>query len=90
MTDVLLPILNEPTLFIFWCEGCGYCHHVDTTRWKWNGSLSKPTVTPSLLLHEGTSHPRCHLFITDGQIRYLNDCGHDLAGQTVSMTEPLE
>lgn len=28
----------------------------------------------------------CHSFVTDGQIQFLGDCTHDLAGQTV----PLE
>lgn len=29
---------------------------------------------------------RCHTFVTDGQIQFLADCTHELAGQTV----PLE
>lgn len=27
----------------------------------------------------------CHSFITDGQIQFLNDCTHPLAGQTVPL-----
>jgi hypothetical protein len=27
----------------------------------------------------------CHTFITDGQIQFLNDCTHSLAGQTVGL-----
>lgn len=27
----------------------------------------------------------CHSFITDGQIQYLSDCTHSLAGKTVPM-----
>ncbi|WP_367394509.1 DUF6527 family protein [Cupriavidus sp. Agwp_2] len=29
----------------------------------------------------------CHTFVTDGQIQYLSDCTHALAGQTVPMVE---
>jgi hypothetical protein len=29
--------------------------------------------------------PTCHTFITDGQIHFLSDCTHALAGQTVNM-----
>lgn len=29
----------------------------------------------------------CHSFVTDGQIRFLGDCTHDLAGQTVDLPE---
>jgi len=27
----------------------------------------------------------CHSFITDGQIKFLGDCTHELAGQTVAL-----
>lgn len=30
----------------------------------------------------------CHSFVTDGRIRYLDDCTHALAGQTVDL-EPI-
>lgn len=29
----------------------------------------------------------CHSFITDGQIKFLGDCTHALAGQTVDLPE---
>lgn len=28
---------------------------------------------------------RCHSFVTDGQIQFLSDCTHELAGKTVSL-----
>jgi hypothetical protein len=28
---------------------------------------------------------RCHLFVTDGQIQFLSDCTHELAGQTIGL-----
>jgi hypothetical protein len=27
----------------------------------------------------------CHSYVTDGNIQYLNDCAHELAGQTVPL-----
>lgn len=30
---------------------------------------------------------RCHSFVTDGKIRFLNDCTHELAGQTVDLPD---
>ncbi len=30
---------------------------------------------------------QCHSFVTDGRIRFLNDCSHDLAGQTVDLPD---
>lgn len=42
--------------------------------------------------HPGEPAPytceRCHLFVEDGNIRFLNDCTHELAGKTVPL-EPL-
>ncbi len=63
--------------------------------WQWNGNLERPTFTPSLLcnggvkpedLHPHTTSHRCHIYVTDGVVRYLGDCTHKLAGQTL----PLE
>lgn len=30
---------------------------------------------------------RCHSFVTDGRINFLDDCTHSLAGQTVDLPE---
>lgn len=50
-----------------------------------------PTVQPSLLTYwsKGPEHreQRCHLFIVKGQLQFLADCTHKLAGQTVDMVE---
>lgn len=27
----------------------------------------------------------CHSYVTDGKIQYLNDCSHDLKGQTIEL-----
>lgn len=34
-----------------------------------------------------TETPRCHSFVTDGQIQFLDDCTHSLRGQTVKLPE---
>ena len=31
---------------------------------------------------------RCHLFVTDGMVRYLTDCTHHLAGRAVPLQPP--
>jgi hypothetical protein len=76
--------------FWFWCSGCDTNHRFVTKNpkgvsgptWSFNGNLERPTFTPSLL------YPslKCHLYVTDGTIRYLDDCAHALRGKTV----PLE
>ena len=69
----------------FYCPGCKCHHSYDIKRWKFNGDFKKPTFTPSLLIWASRPALRCHLFVTDGRIRYLGDCFHHLAGKTIEM-----
>ena len=73
--------------YIFWCPGCEGYHgyRTDPGMWKFNGDLERPTFTPSLLNYANEASPRCHLFVTDGMIRYCSDSDHALAGKTVEM-----
>lgn len=41
--------------------------------------------TPELTDEHRTMTPRCHSFVREGRIQYLDDCDHTLAGQTVDM-----
>ncbi|MBY0457660.1 MAG: hypothetical protein K2V38_10005 [Gemmataceae bacterium] len=77
--------------YLFFCPGCE-CRHTYTVRapgsaerpaWTFNGDMDRPTFTPSLLYPDKT--PRCHLFLTDGRLQFLDDCGHALAGKTVDL-----
>jgi hypothetical protein len=79
-------------LYVFHCPGCGYGHpfEVDAPNgagWTWNGSLDKPTFTPSLLVAKDFPDQRCHSFVTDGRIQYLADSHHELKGQTVEIPD---
>ncbi len=72
----------------FHCPGCKSYHRIpvgdghEEGRWKWNGSLEKPTISPSY------NYPKvCHFFIKEGRIEFCGDCAHDLSGQTVEMEE---
>lgn len=85
----------------FLCPGCNDFHMVTTEggppQWSWNGSLERPTFTPSVLVtypanpdadedfKEWRSERRCHSFVMDGRIQFLGDCTHVLAGQTVDL-----
>jgi len=69
----------------FYCPGCK-CHHTyDVNRWNFNDDLKKPTFTPSLLIWKSRPEIRCHLFMTNGKIQYLNDCHHKYAGKIIDM-----
>ena len=84
----------------FMCPGCRYMHHVRVEGegrplWSFNGSGDAPTFSPSILVtYDGSDAgiddappARCHSFVTDGHIRFLNDCTHELAGQTVDLPD---
>ena len=57
------------------------------------------TATPSVLHrgsvytpdkgypHDSRTLPTCHLYLKDGQIQFLADCTHSLAGKTVPMED---
>jgi len=79
---------REVLSYAFWCPGCLEPHRYDVEggefSWEFNGDLLTPTFKPSLRI---TSSVNCHLFMTDGRIQYLDDCSHDLAGQTIDLPE---
>lgn len=74
-------------VYVFHCPGCGYSHPFHVPHWTWNKSLDKPTFTPSLMCNRDDPSRRCHSFVTDGKIQFLNDCYHDLKGQTVEIPD---
>ncbi len=70
----------------FFCPGCGYTHSFSLAIHTFNGDMDRPTLSPSLL-QNFTRDRICHSLITDGYIRYLNDCWHKLKGQTVELPD---
>ena len=80
--------------YAFICPGCDqehviYAKNPSGVEWSFNGDLDRPTFSPSLRLFR-VKHPEkycCHSFIRDGQIQYLNDCTHAMAGRTVDIPE---
>jgi hypothetical protein len=82
---------------VFECPGCKCGHQVvvrgdpnEHPLWGWNGSMDKPTFTPSILVNRGSMNPAvpvCHSFVTDGRIQFLSDSTHELAGQTVDLPD---
>lgn len=75
----------------YWCQGCDAIHQVVTRgpgAWGFNGNADAPTFTPSVLVHYefGPDGDRrrhvCHTFVADGQVQFLGDCTHALAGTT--------
>lgn len=61
-----------------------------------NDNMEKPTFSDSYLSYGWKPEPgnplgiikgspRCHSFVKEGMIQYLDDCEHDFAGKTIHM-----
>lgn len=79
-------VLDDRGFWLFWCPGCGTHHAPPMSRWKREGSAEVPTLSPSVLTKYEDGRV-CHLFVRNGQLVYLDDCTHELAGKTVDMEE---
>lgn len=84
--------IDEGVHYWWWCPGCdqtrnGMGLHVFDSRWTFNGDFDSPSFDGSYLANSTwAGEPTiCHSFIRNGQIEYLTDCTHPLAGQTVPM-----
>jgi hypothetical protein len=81
----------------FWCPGCKDVHVITTQPypggWTFNGNEESPAFGPSIHVHQvkredGTVFsPACHSFVENGRIRYLGDCGHELANRVVDLLD---
>jgi hypothetical protein len=85
----------EENYYAFHCPGCG-CGHAVTVNgkkngcnasWGWNGSMDKPTFTPSINCNADAPKYHCHSFVKDGMIQFLGDCFHALASQTIEIPD---
>jgi hypothetical protein len=84
---------------IFFCPGCKNAIALPTQetqgpgpKWDFNGDLEKPTFSPSILTRydfgsDGQNPKICHSYIRNGQIEFLSDSSHSLAGKTVPLQD---
>ena len=78
-------------LLCFHCPGCngGHSYRIKGAPgqpvWEWNGSMTSPTFQPSLLVNGDWPQRRCHLFLREGSLEFLQDCHHDLRGTTIKL-----
>ena len=74
----------------FFCPGCKNTHAFTVGGdhgWTWNNSMDAPTFSPSLLCNPSHPESRCHSFVKDGKIEFLDDCWHELRGQTIELPD---
>lgn len=79
----------------FYCPGCRHAHAINlkppSPVWTYNSNPDFPTFHPSIhvIARWSQNDPTmadeslCHSFVENGYIKFLSDCTHSLAGQTV-------
>jgi hypothetical protein len=79
--------VSDHDLVSFWCPGCSEVHtiRVSAGGWSFDGNHERPTFSPSIAVAGGEDNSRCHSFVRDGQIEFLSDCTHEMAGKTVAL-----
>lgn len=89
-------IKGTTNAYVFMCPGCKVGHRFDCETWKFNGDMNKPTLDPSYLTWgdgryvngKWSDKPwKCHSYVKAGQIQFLTDSTHDLAGITVDLED---
>ncbi len=78
---------NGEISYWFYCPGCNVGHIYDS-KWTFNGNFKEPSFSPSLFVNKGRPD-QCHLFITDGKIKFIEDSHHHLKGKTVDMIDAV-
>ncbi len=80
-----------------WCPACAERHdiacdkpQVNGARWTYDGNEDKPSFEPSINIKVGPEKKGgtveiCHYFLRKGQIEFLADCTHSMAGKTVDL-----
>lgn len=87
---------GEDGVIMFRCPACDMYHHIKTgtgqgPRWTFDGNVEAPTFMPSVKVswgdpnNPGHNIRMCHFFVKAGQVKYLTDCSHEFAGQTVDL-----
>lgn len=80
----------------FECPGCDMPHGIPVgpgsgPRWEWDGNADAPSFSPSIKVDYDWGPDKqkvvCHFFVKSGEIQFLNDCTHDLAGKTIKMVD---
>lgn len=85
-------------MLLFWCPGCDMLHGVRVRRdalrptepvWWWNQDVLSPSLRPSVHIRWGGDKV-CHFFVVEGDLQFLSDCTHHLAGKTAPMLDVEE
>lgn len=99
-TQITSKLRDYTTGYGHYCPGCKRLHIFTTSsahanhNWFFDGDVERPTFNPSMLIH-GLDEPamrakgyvRCHYFLHDGVIKFLGDCDHEMANQTVELPD---
>jgi len=92
----ILKISNVEGQYLINCPGCKSIHSffakpfanpINGASWDFNDNFEFPTLYPSLLLNYEDGSGRCHSYIKEGKIQFLDDCTHELKNQIVELLD---
>lgn len=104
MDNFVFPLLSKKLVKIdddcmaWFCPGCDMLHPVYLARdpsdknqsiWRFDGNLECPTFTPSVVT-KLSDVKKCHVFVIQGKIQYLDDCWHHLRSTTIDLPDVPE
>ena len=89
-------VAGDSERYFFECPGCKDNHLIPVKsntgpNWQFNGDMERPTFSPSIKVEtiggRGENHTPeiCHSFVQNGNIQFLSDCTHALAGKMVPL-----
>jgi hypothetical protein len=78
--------------YMHWCPGCKEAHFfvlgvgLDGRRVDFNGDLQNPTFSPDQRV-ERDEMLYCRYFLTNGQLEFMGECGHEYRNRTVPLPD---
>ncbi len=69
-------------LYNLYCPGCRAYHRINISEVKFNGSYDRPSLDGEIK-YWSKNTGRCRFTLEEGIIYYGNDCGHELASESV-------
>jgi hypothetical protein len=76
--------------YLWFCPGCNEEHAFaikeEGGNHQFNMDLENPTVSPSLVA-DFVEGRKCHTYIKEGIIEFLDDCWHELKGSKVELPQ---
>lgn len=82
------PACNDIHAFKYYSDPFKYTN-TDKDPWKFNYNFDRPIIRPSISVDAGNSNInyKCHSYVEEGFIKYLDDCSHAMKGLSIELPD---